>query len=252
MPSQERSTNLKALRNLDYLIRNKLESMFAEAFAPFQQLFLQLLPWLEGSNDGSHDLSHLQRVWHNARLIAAEESGDPRLLAAAVFLHDCVVVEKTSPLRAQASRLSAEKASEALKALGWEAQEIQVVADAVLSHSFSAGITPKTMEGKILQDADRLDAVGMVGIARCFYTAGRMGSKLYEPADPVGKERILDDSKYALDHFPKKLLKLSTGFQTHAGARMAQERHSRLQDFYERFITELEAGGPGLASETWD
>ncbi len=80
----------------------------------------------------------------------------------------------------------------------------------------------------------------MVGIARCFYTAGRMGSKLYEPIDPAGKERILDNSNYALDHFPKKLLELSTGFQTRAGARMAQERHPRLQYFYERFIVELE------------
>lgn len=91
-----------------------------------------------------------------------------------------------------------------------------------------------------MQDADRLDAMGVVGIARCFYTVGRMGYRLYEPKDPAGKDRDLDDSNWALDHFPKKLLGLSGSFQTHTGTRMAHQRHSRLQDFYETFIAELE------------
>lgn len=108
-----------------------------------------------------------------------------------------------------------------------------------IGHSIP-GVTPKTLEARILQDADRLDAMGVVGIARCFYTAGRMGSRLYEPKDPAGKDRDLDDSNWALDHFPKKLLGLSGGFQTHTGTRMAHQRHSRLQDFYETFIAELE------------
>ena len=93
-----------------------------------------------------------------------------------------------------------------------------------------------------MQDADRLDAIGIVGIARCFYTAGRMSSKLYEPADPPGGERTLNDREYALDHFPMKLLRLATGFQTKTGARMAAERHARLQEFYDRFLEEVTNG----------
>jgi uncharacterized protein len=213
--------------------------MVVDAFSPFQQLFPQLSRALDDSNDGSHDISHLNRVWRTAQLIATEEGGDLRLLAAAVILHDCVTVEKDSPLREQASRLSAEKAEEILKELQWSSLEIEAVSDAIRTHSYSAGLTPGSLEGRILQDADRLDAIGAVGIARCFYTAGRMGSKLYDALDPQGKERDLDDRRYALDHFPMKLLRLATGFHTRAGSRMAQERHSRLQAFYDVFTGEL-------------
>lgn len=214
--------------------------MCFESFAPFDQLSQQLLRWLDDSTDGSHDLSHLARVWRNARAIAEQDGGDLRLLVAAVVLHDCVTVEKDSPLRGQASRLSAERARRILAEMGWRANDVDIVADAVLCHSFLAGLTPKTLEGRVLQDADRLDAIGMVGIARCFYTAGRLGSKLYEPGDPTGTERSLDDGLYALDHFPKKLLGLSTGFTTRAGRLMAERRHARLQEFYDEFVAELQ------------
>jgi uncharacterized protein len=215
--------------------------MSVEAFAPFQDLASQLLPSLDESTDGSHDLSHLKRVWHNAQLLAEEESANLHLLAAAVLLHDCVHVEKGSPFRDQASRLSAERAGEVLRKLGWATRDIEIVTGAVLSHSYSAGLVPTTAEAKILQDADRLDAIGLVGVARCFYTAGRLGSSLYHPDDPAGKERALDDRSYALDHFPKKLLTLATGFNTVAGRRMAHERHAHLEKFYNAFILELGA-----------
>jgi uncharacterized protein len=215
--------------------------MFVEAFAPFQDLAAQLLPWLDESTDGSHDLSHVNRVWQNARLLAEQEGANLHLLAAAVLLHDCVHVEKGSPLRDQASRLSAERAGEVLRKLGWATRDIEIVTDAVLCHSYSAGLVPTTPEARILQDADRLDAIGLVGVARCFYTAGRLGSRLYHPADPAGKDRALDDTSYALDHFPKKLLTLTTGFNTMAGRRMAGQRHAYLQEFYDAFILELRA-----------
>lgn len=214
--------------------------MVVDTSSPFQQLLPQLSHALDASDDGSHDMSHLNRVWRTARLIAAEEGGDLRLLAAAVLLHDCVTVEKDSPLRKQASRLAAEKAERLLEELQWNSLEIETVSGAIRTHSYSAGLTPSSLEGRILQDADRLDAIGAVGIARCFYTAGRMGSKLYDDRDPQGKDRDLDDRRYALDHFPMKLLRLATGFQTQAGRRMAQQKHSRLQAFYDVFSGEVD------------
>ena len=193
----------------------------------------------DASGDGSHDTSHLQRVWKNAAAIQAEDGGDAQVLFAATILHDCVPTEKNSPLRAQASRLSADKAARVLSALDWPQAQIDAVAHAVAAHSFSAGIEPLTLEAKTLQDADRLDAIGMLGVARCFYVAGRMGSALYDPLDPHASERPLDDRRYALDHFRAKLIKLASGFRTDTGARLARVRHERLQRFLDEFADEI-------------
>ncbi|VBB16724.1 hypothetical protein,putative hydrolase,Predicted HD superfamily hydrolase,HD domain [Burkholderia stabilis] len=198
-----------------------------------------LAHWSDANGDGSHDTSHLQRVWKNAAAIQAEEGGDAEVLFAATLLHDCVPVEKNSPLRAQASRLSAERARRVLKSLDWPDAKIDAVAHAVEAHSFSAGVAPTTLEARTLQDADRLDAIGMLGVARCFYVAGRMGSALYDPVDPHASERALDDTRFAIDHFHTKLLKLASGFQTATGARLAKIRHDRLRRFLDEFADEI-------------
>nr|CAD6420001.1 HD domain-containing protein [Rhizobium sp. Q54] len=211
----------------------------ASAFSPHEELAAALLPHATEGDDGSHDLAHLLRVFRNAMRIHAAEGGDGRLLAAAVLLHDCVAVEKSSPLRAQASRLASEKAAGILRAMGWEELRISAVAHAITAHSFSANIAPETLEARILQDADRLDAIGMMGAARCFYIAGRMSSGLYDPSDPLAKERPLDDRRFAIDHFQTKLLKLADGFQTAAGRALAQERHQRLEQVLELFLDEI-------------
>ncbi len=191
-------------------------------------------------NDGSHDLSHLFRVWRNARAIAATEPGcDLGVLVAAVILHDCVAVEKNSPDRSRASRLAAGRAREILAALGWDALRTEQVAHAIEAHSFSAGIAPETIEARILQDADRLDAIGAVGVARCFYVAGRMGSLLYSDDDPAGGERALDDQRFALDHFGAKLFRVAENFQTTTGRRMAQERTRAMRDFWDAFLSDV-------------
>ncbi|UVC09678.1 HD domain-containing protein [Rhizobium sp. TH2] len=211
----------------------------AQAFAPFEALTVQLLPYAADTNDGSHDLAHILRVFRNALRIRAGEGGDGKVLAASVLLHDCVAVEKNSPLRAQASRLAAERASVVLEGLGWQPDRIAAVAHAILTHSFSANIPPETVEAKILQDADRLDAIGMVGAARCFYVAGRLNSGLYDPADPRAEHRPLDDKAWSIDHFPAKLFKLADGFRTETGAKLARERHDRLVQFYDLFLEEI-------------
>lgn len=211
----------------------------AAAFAPLADLADRLLPQAFAIDDGSHDAAHLIRVWKNAKRIQRQEGGDMRLLAAAVLLHDCVAVEKNSPLRAEASRLAAEKAAGLLAAQGWNGEDVAAVAHAILTHSFSANIAPETPEAKILQDADRLDAIGMVGAARCFYIAGRMGSALYDPLDPLAEHRPLDDKTFAIDHFEVKLFKLADGFQTAAGARMAEERTQRLRAIRDMFLDEI-------------
>ncbi len=210
-------------------------------FAPFEALAEALLPKAGVGTDGAHDRAHLLRVWTNAFAILAIEGGEAELVAAGVLLHDCVAVEKNAPMRAQASRMAAERAGVILGELGWPAQRVEAVCHAIAAHSFSAGIPPKTIEARVLQDADRLDAIGMIGIARCFYTAGRMGSALYDPADPRALSRPLDDAAYAIDHFRAKLLKLKDGFQTLTGQEMAAERTRRIAEFLVLFEEEIGA-----------
>ena len=201
------------------------------AFHPHEDLAEALLAQLDPpGTDGSHDLSHILRVWRNAAAIAASEPGcDLELLVAAVILHDCVAVEKNSPLRSQASRLAAARAGEIAAEVGFAPDRVAGLAHAVAAHSFSAAIEPESLEARILQDADRLDAIGAIGIARCFYVGGRMGSGLYHPTDPRGVDRAYDDARYALDHFDVKLFRIAEGFRTVAGQAMAAARLAALR-----------------------
>lgn len=214
--------------------------MSAKLFAPFEALAQSLLAQaIPDGSDGAHDLAHITRVWTNVRAISAHEGGDLEILLAATLLHDCVSVEKDSPDRARASCLAATQARIYLEPLSWNADKIDAVCHAIEAHSFSANIAPTTLEAKILQDADRLDAIGLIGVARCFYVAGRMGSALYDPSDPRGENRALNDRAYAIDHFETKLFKLSKGFQTQTGAQMAASRHDELVAFREAFLTQI-------------
>jgi len=212
----------------------------ADIFAPYTDMAHNLLPYAcDKADDGSHDLAHIARVWANAQKIHAVEGGTGRILCAAVILHDCISVEKDADDRSQGSRLAADKAQGVLTALGWTADDIAAVAHAITAHSFSAKVPPTTLEAQILQDADRLDAIGLIGVARCFYVAGRMGSGLYDPADPQAQHRGLDDKNFAIDHFETKLLTLADGFQTETGRAMAQTRHQALLAFRDGLFDEI-------------
>ncbi|SHE54485.1 uncharacterized protein SAMN02745157_0407 [Kaistia soli DSM 19436] len=211
----------------------------SERFGQEAALAALLLPHSVAAGDGAHDIAHILRVWKAADAIHAIEGGDRAVLAAAVLLHDCVAVEKNAPDRHLASRLASEHAGRLLRGLGWCEATIASTGHAITAHSFSAGIAPETIEAKILQDADRLDAIGMIGVARCFYIGGRLGSALYDPFDPDAEARPLDDKRYALDHFETKLLKLSAGFNTETGRAMAAVRHARLLTFLDALASEI-------------
>jgi uncharacterized protein len=181
----------------------------AASFGAHAELARRILVALGGDpagTDGSHAMSHLLRVWRNAEAIAATEPGcDLPLLVAAVLLHDCVAVEKNSPQRAAASHLSAARAIEIVSALGWDAERAIALGHAIETHSFASGLVPETQEARILRDADKLDAIGAIGIARCFYVADRMATALYDPDDFYASHRDVDDQRYAIDHFKAKL-----------------------------------------------
>lgn len=202
-------------------------------------LAITLLPHAFDFQDGAHDEAHLLRVWRNVMKIMAREGGDSEILLAATLLHDCIRVEKTSPERSLASRLAAEKARDVLAGLGWGAERTDQVCHAIEAHSYSAGIAPVSLEARVLQDADRLDSIGFIGVARCMYLAGMRGAAICQTTDPGAEFRPLDDLSYALDHFQTKLLKLGDGFCTATGQQMAVERAANLRRFYTGLLAEV-------------
>ena len=198
-----------------------------------------------------HDLNHLHRVWQAARhLLVSHPEADALVVLAACYLHDLVNLPKNHPDRPRASSLAAGLACTQLATAGFPAEKLPGVAHAIEAHSFSAGIAPTTIEAQIVQDADRLDALGAVGLARLFYTAGRLGSALAHPADPLGESRIRDDQAYALDHIEVKLATLPGTMRTAAGRRLGEERLAWLRDFAVRFAGEW--AGEALADNRRD
>jgi uncharacterized protein len=134
---------------------------------------------------------------------------------------------------------SAEESKKILKKLDFSEKEIQIVSDAIRDHSFSRGKTPTTLEGKILQDADRLDAIGAIGIARVFAVGGSEKRPFYEKEDPFCKTRIPDDRTWTLDHFYKKLLKLESQMNTKYAKIEAKKRTKVLKNFLSELKREL-------------
>jgi len=190
-------------------------------------------------SDGAHDIDHLHRVWKTAETLLADyPEADSLVVLTACYLHDIVNLPKNHPRRSTASRLTAQIACKQLKEAGFPQERLDAVAHAIEAHSFSAAIPPETIEARIVQDADRLDALGAVGLARLFYTAGRMGSALAHPTDPLAHVREPDDQTYALDHIEQKLATLPCSMQTEAGRRLGESRLAWLLSFREIFISE--------------
>lgn len=195
------------------------------------------------NEDGSHDLGHFRRVWNTCQRIDASEGahGDLYVLLAASYFHDIVSVPKNHPDRSRSSVLSGEKTAGILASdfPMFPSDKIPAVCHAIEAHSFSAGIPPVSYEAKVLQDADRMEALGAIGIARTFYTAGFMRSKMFHEDDPLGANRPLDDARYALDHFSLKLLRLPETMQTAAGREMARRKAQWMVDFREQMVREV-------------
>jgi len=190
-------------------------------------------------NDTAHDFDHIMRVYKNAQQIIKKEKANEKLVLSAVLLHDIVSFPKSDKCSKNSSIESAKKAKIILKKYDFTLDEITIVCDAISEHSFSQKKIPKTIEGKILQDADRLDALGAIGIARVFATGGSLRRSFYNLDDPFCKKRIPDDKTWTLDHFFEKLLKLEFLMNTKSGKIEAEKRTEILKDFLKQLKYEI-------------
>ncbi|MEP2891156.1 HD domain-containing protein [Tateyamaria sp.] len=192
----------------------------------------------EGQTDGAHDIWHLRRVWTNCTRIAdaLDATLDRQVLLIAAYLHDIVNVPKDDPRRKGAADLSAQHA------VSWMTKRdlpgAQAVAHAIRGHSYSANAPCETLEAQVLQDADRLEALGAIGIARCFNVAGQMGAGLVHGHDPLAATRDLDDRSYALDHFEVKLFGIAKTLNTAPAQKMAAQRVDVMRAFVAQLADE--------------
>jgi len=166
----------------------------------------------------SHDEGHVERVKRWAIYIAMKEGADVEVVSNAAELHD---IARDKPNHAVEG---AKIARRILKERGYDEDFIAKVVHCIEAHSFSSGIEPKTLEAKVLSDADKLDAMGAIGIARAFMFSGERGRSIEE----------------TLKHFEEKLLRLKDLIYTETAKRVAEDRHRFMLEFYERLRRELE------------
>jgi uncharacterized protein len=187
------------------------------------------------TNDPAHDFEHVMRVYRNAERICKNENGNKKLILSAVLLHDIMKIKN----RKDSALKSANLSKKILKENYFLDDEITIISDAIKEHSFSKGKIPSTIEGKILQDADRLDAIGAIGLARVFSFSGSNNRSFYDPKDPFSKNRNLNDNKWALDHFYEKLLFVEGKMNTKTGKLLAKKRTKILKDFLKEVKNEI-------------
>lgn len=191
------------------------------------------------STDPAHDMLHVQRVVNLARILCTEEGAHHAVVIPAAWLHDCITLPKDAPNKHEASTLAADEALRFLRSAGFPQRHLPAIHHAIRAHSYSGGIQPQTLEAKVVQDADRLDALGAIGIARCMLVGGALHKPLYHAEDPFCERRQPEDRQYVLDHFYQKLLKLPDSLHTASAREEARRRCQALQYFIDELRRDL-------------
>ncbi len=189
--------------------------------------------------DAAHDINHIKRVVKTARQLAKAEGADLAVVIPAAWLHDCVAVAKDDPRRSCASSMAAEKAGQLLNHWGYPDEHIPAITHGIEAHSYSADIECQTLEAQIVQDADRMDALGAIGVARTIMVGTALGNPLTYNEDPFCYDRKADDKLAMVDHFYTKLLHLKDRFHTKSAKHEAHKRHQFMLDFLQQLEQEV-------------
>lgn len=201
------------------------------AFEPqFCQFITQAMP-----TDCAHDLHHVERVVKTAKQLCQLENANPHIVIPAAWLHDCFTYPKNHEANHKSSQKAADKAIVFLQDIGYSKTYFDAIHHAISAHSFSANITPKTLEAKIIQDADRLDSLGAIGIARTIMVGTTLSTPFYSKEDTFCEERIPNDREFMLDHFYTKLFTLQAQLNTES----AKQEGKRRTQYMHTFLTQL-------------
>ncbi|HCE3219039.1 TPA: HD domain-containing protein [Vibrio parahaemolyticus] len=210
------------------------------SLSQFEPLFLEFMQQ-EMQVDAAHDIEHVKRVVKTAKQLCDEENADIAIVLPAAYLHDCFTYPKDHPNRQQSSAIAAKKAIAYLESIQYPQQYHDAIAHAIEAHSFSANIRPNTLEAQIVQDADRLDALGAIGVTRCIQVSTHFNAQLYNDNDMFAKERELNDKQFTVDHFQTKLFKIVDTMNTESAKLEANKRKAFMQTYLEQLHDEVTA-----------
>jgi uncharacterized protein len=193
------------------------------------------------SAPGSHDWEHTLRVHRLCLRMGPKEGADMLALEAAAYLHD---IGRSAQDRSNGSvchaTIGAEMATDLLAGLGLDDARRRNIIHCIRAHRFRDDHPPHSLEARILFDADKLDAIGAVGVARAYLFAGELGACLHNPHLPVEQARAYSRDDTGYREYVFKLSKVRHRMLTHEGRRMAEERHAFMAQFFERFLEEYD------------
>ena len=217
-----------------FTVKQDFCMQFIKPWLDWQRLFEDWHLENQVFDDASHDIHHFRRVAKWAYKITENETQefDFLVILAACYFHDVINLAKNHPKRTTASTLAAKLTLQILENLNFPKDKISKVCHAVEAHSYSAQIKPGLLEAKVLRDADRLDALGSVGVLRTLYISGSMKRPLYHSKDPFAKNRSLNGSQYSLDHFAIKAVDYPKTLSTEGARNFAKP----LLEFSEMFV----------------
>ena len=189
----------------------------------------------------SHDWSHVERVYNSCLYIGRVEKAELFILQLAALLHDVGrQKEAESPDEICHAQISAEIASGILKRYQVSGEVTEQVLHCIISHRFRNNQKPETLEAKVLYDADKLDCIGAIGIARAYAWAGRQGIRLYSDKDFLGTG--YEEEHSPVTEFKYKLRQVKDNLFTETAKRIAESRHNCMEMFFERLSKEIEYG----------
>ncbi|HBC3406451.1 TPA: HD domain-containing protein [Vibrio parahaemolyticus] len=210
------------------------------SLSQLEPLFLEFMQQ-EMQVDAAHDIEHVKRVVKTAKQLCDEENADIAIVLPAAYLHDCFTYPKDHPNRKQSSAIAAKKAIAYLESIQYPQHYHDAIAHAIEAHSFSANIRPNTLEAQIVQDADRLDALGAIGVTRCIQVSTHFNAQLYNDNDMFAKERELNDKQFTVDHFQTKLFKIVDTMNTESAKLEANKRKAFMQTYLKQLHDQVTA-----------
>jgi uncharacterized protein len=218
-----------------------METKFSESQI-LAQVYEEVQQRFSGIDDMAHGWEHVQRVYRLALSIAEQEGANRFIVGMAALMHDLGRAAPHEGTEHHAD-LSVRLASHLMSIHALPTETQHTILHAIIAHSFSRGVTPQTIEAKVVRDADRLDALGAIGIMRWALTGAVLHTaetRSYHPEDPFAEKHEPDDKRYMLDHFYAKLLKLGETMATETGRFMAERRTGFMRTYLQELRKELE------------